>query len=47
MKTASKDNLIFKKQAILIRRRIKVSIKDKSILCKNQCKHEMIAKTMS
>ena len=44
MKTASKDYLIFKKQAILIIRRIKVSIKDKSILCTKQCKHEMNTK---
>ena len=47
MKTASKDYLIFKKQAILIIRRIKVSIKDKSILCTKQCKHEMNTKTIS
>ena len=33
MKTASKDYLIFKKQPVMIIRRIKVSIKDKSILC--------------
>ena len=33
MKTASKDCLIFKKQPVMIIRRIKVSIKDKSILC--------------
>ena len=47
MKTASKDYLIFKNQAILIMRRIKVSIKDKSILCTKQCKHEMNTKTIS
>ena len=44
MKTASKDYLIFKKQAILIIRRIKISIKYKSILCTKQCKHEMSTK---
>ena len=46
MKTASKDCMIFEKQPVLIVRRIKVSIKDKSILCTKQCKYEMIAKTI-
>ena len=49
MMTASKDCLIFEKQPVLIVRRIKVSIKDKSILCKKQCKNEfkIYTKTIS
>ena len=46
MNNSYKDYLIFKKQAIFIIRIIKVSIKDISILCTEQCKYEMIAKTI-
>ena len=47
MKTASEDYMIFEKQPVLIIRRIKVRIKEKSIFCIKQCKHEMIAKLIS